>query len=254
MIRRFLWTTIYVAFTFLFVLVIFEFGRIAFSYLNSAEKRLFIQVYLKKGLSEREKLEIGKVIIKLAGVERVEYIAGQEAKLDFVRAYPEYQKIIDLFKKVPLPEGYRITVASPFWKPPYIDHLLKEIGMIDGVEEVAFKRVWAHKLARMEKLFDIASILFLILVGVGAFIVSPFIVGYVMTWNTIEIPMFGQPFGAVLLGALFDGGLMWITEKILFGRFPSKDMWSFVLSVAVASALVSEIILRTCLKPLMGAR
>ncbi len=254
MVRRFFWATAYVAFTFIFILVLFEFGRITFEYIHSAQKRLFIQVYLKKGLSEQEKLDIGKVIVRLAGVERVEYIAGEEAKLQFVRAYPEYEKIMDLFQKIPLPEGYRISVAATFLRSPYIDHLLKEIGMIYGVEEVAFKRAWAHKLVRMEDIMNFSAALFGLLIILGSLLIFPVVVGHTLTWKTIEIPMFGQPSGAIFAGVLSSTGLFWIVEQLILGKFPSRDIWSFALTVAIVSGIASEIVLRVYLKAYLGER
>ncbi len=249
MVRRFFFASFYVGFVFLFMVTFFEAGRIVLQHIRSAQKRLAIQVYLKKDLNEQEKLDIGKTLVKLAGVERVEYIAGDEAKLQFVRSYPEYEKIIDLFKKIPLPEGYRISVAPQFLREPYIDHLIGEISMISGVEEVAFKREWARKLSEMERIFDIAGALYAGLVVIAIVLVFPFVVGYVLTWRTRQIPMFGQPAGAVILGVFVPTFVLWAVEKVLVGLKMSKDTWTFALVVAVLAAIASEIVLRVCLKP-----
>ncbi len=248
MAKRFFFASIFVAFSFTLMLTLFEIGRITLDYIHSAQRRLAIQIYLKKNLTEQEKLEIGKILVRLAGVRQVEYIAGEEAKVQFIRSYPEYKKVIDLFRKIPLPEGYRLSVDGPFLRKPYIDHLINEISAIRGVEEISFKYAWADKLERMESIFYAAGSLFVGIVAIGAFLIFPFVVGYVLTWGTSEIPMVGQPAGAVVLGVVTPSVMMWVFEKLFLKMQMPQETWNFVLIVGVVAALASEIVVRIWMK------
>jgi len=147
--------------------------HLSWDHFQKTKERIAINVYFDEGISEQDKLFIGRTISQMAGVKKVEYLGGDEAKLYFVREYPNYAKVMDLFKHVPLPEGFRITLKSQFLRRELLEHVLSEIQSLSGVAEVSVKVDWIDKLSQIIDSIEIAIFFISILAAFAVFFALP---------------------------------------------------------------------------------
>jgi len=113
-----------------------------------------------------------ETIKHFAGVEDIDFITKEKALKIFSHKYPQYSDILGVFSEVPFPESYVVRL-TPYWKrPELIKHLVSEISILPGVEEVYAGSEWIARLSRISMLFIGVSLILL----VGLFLAISYVI------------------------------------------------------------------------------
>ncbi len=202
------------------------------------KKNIEIDVYIKGDIPEPFKNRLYEIIKQFAGVEDIDFISKEDALKVFSQRYPQYSDILGVFSEVPFPESYVIQL-TPYWKrPDLIRHLVTEISVLPGVDEVYAGSDWIAKLSRISMLFIGISLILL----VGLFLAISYVIYQTIrliinarkelieildlvgaTKSTIEIPYLinGTIYG--FLGGLFAAIVL---KLVIMG---SKSLFFFKL-------------------------
>ncbi len=162
--RGMAWVSTAVSFTLILIFgVSLYISMMVFNIFKSEKRNIKIDVYLKENLPEGVKLNLFNTIRSLAGVDEVKLVTRDEALKVFKNSYPEYTDLLSVFTDIPFPESYVVEV-KPHWKSAgYIEHIINEISVLPGVDEVYAGTEWIIRLSKITFVF--IGISFTLLIG-----------------------------------------------------------------------------------------
>ena len=229
-----------------------------FGILQTERRNVEIDVYLKEDLPRELKEKLYSTIQGLAGVKDIDIVTKEEALKIFKNRYPEYSDVVSVFQDIPFPESFVIHL-KPTWKnPELMEHLIKEISVLPGVDEVYAGTGWIARLSKISAFFITVSIVLLI----GLFLAISYVIYQTIrliinsrrelieildlvgaTKSTIEIPYLinGTLYGFV--GGLFAAIVLKLS-LVLVGTLLSyhlPDHW-FIYPLLVLIGLVIGLI------------
>lgn len=197
-------------------LVVFgAFLLVAVNMNNMAENlgsKMDIVAYVNKDMDEYGASSFIVEILKITGVESVNYISKQQAWEDFKNDYGSRLSLDEIVKENPLPNAFVIKVKSPQMVSP----VAKSVSNIAAVDEVRYSGNMAD---RFQSLLDAIRIAGIVLVALLVFATL------LIIFNTIKLTVISRQTDIAimkLVGAT-DSFIKWpfIIEGILIGMIGS---------------------------------
>ncbi len=167
------WISIAVSFVLILIFgVSLYLSAVVYNVFQMEKRNIEIDVYLREDVPDALKNKLYETIKHFAGVEDVDFITKGEALKIFSRKYPQYADILGVFSEVPFPESFVVRL-TPYWKrPELVEHLVAEISVLPGVEEVYAGSEWITRLSRISMLFIGISLTLL----VGLFLAISYVI------------------------------------------------------------------------------
>jgi cell division transport system permease protein len=176
---------------------------------NTVEKRIEIQVFLKDDVTTLKQQEIENAIDEIQGVREAKFESKEEALEKFREQLGENEDLAKgLEMKNPLPASFIIKVESP----EDVKYVSSEIAKIEGVDEVKDGREIIDKIIKISSFVRVTSIALMSILGlIAIFLIS----------NTIKLTVYARKreIGIMKYIGATDWFIRWpfIIEGILLG-------------------------------------
>jgi len=222
---------------------------------EKAQAELYLDVYLKDGISDERAAALGEHFRKFHGVGRAEYISRQAAAEEFVGLFPEDRELLTAAGANPLPASYRVYLNVDPADAAAVARLARDFGAMDGVEDVVYGREWLDNLNRAARAVALAGGAVALLLGGAAVLVVMSTIGLAVharrdtisimkivgaTDAFVQAPFLCEGFIIGLVGggaaaALLFAGVTALTRWGVVVRFPPVQ---YILAGLAAAALI----------------
>ncbi len=153
-----------------FFLVVFLNVRSA---VNTIGNRLEMSVYLKDGLTQRERDYLLDRIKNEPGVMKAVYLSKDQALELFKKELKGQEALVQGLGENPLPDSFELTIDRNYADPNRIAAIAKNISASPGVEDVSYAKQGAALIAALYRLLAYGGTSLAILLGVSVvFIIS----------------------------------------------------------------------------------
>jgi cell division transport system permease protein len=143
------------------------------SAVNALGDRLEISVYLKEGVTAREKDFLRDRLNAEPGVKRVTYLAKADALALFQKQLTGQEKLLEGLGENPLPDSYEAAVDRQAAAPDRLEAMAKKFAAYPGVEDVSYGKEGAQVLSGLYEAVLYGGVALSVLLGVSVvFIIS----------------------------------------------------------------------------------
>jgi cell division transport system permease protein len=143
------------------------------SAVNTIGSRLEMSVYLKDGLTQREKDYLLDRIKKEPGVVKAVFLPKDQALELFKNELKGQETLVQGLGENPLPDSFELTIDRSYAGLNRIEVIAKNISSSPGVEDVSYAKQGAELVAKLYKLLAYGGTALAILLGVSVvFIIS----------------------------------------------------------------------------------
>jgi cell division transport system permease protein len=209
-------------------MLIVGFFLIAFINLHSAVKtigeRFEVSVYLKDGLSDREKDFLLLQLRNEPGVKKVSYLPRAEALELFKRELKGQEALIQGLGENPLPDSYEVNIDRHYADSDGLEAMAEKFSAFPGVEDVSYGRQGAQMLGALFKLMTFGGATLAVLLGVSVVFII---------FNSVRLALYSRGQEIELM--------QWIgaTRGFIQGPFLMEGMMLAMLGTALAIAILS---------------
>lgn len=135
------------------------------SFMNRLESDVEIVAFLEKNLKSSQIKDVGKEIDKLDGVEQLTFVSREEALQRLQENFGgEEYNLGTTVDENPLPNSYEIKASDPH----NVADIAQKVETIYGVYKVNYGKGVVEKLFNVTKWIRVISIIFIVLVSLGA--------------------------------------------------------------------------------------
>jgi cell division transport system permease protein len=143
------------------------------SAVNTIGNRLEMSVYLKDGLTQREKDYLLDRIKKEPGVMKAVFMPKDQALELFKKELKGQETLVQGLGENPLPDSFELTIDRSYAGLDRIEVIAKNISSSPGVDDVSYAKQGAELIAKLYKLLAYGGTALAILLGVSVvFIIS----------------------------------------------------------------------------------
>ncbi len=151
------------------------------SWVGQIRSKLELEVYIDRVISEEEANKINQKILKIRGIEKVEYISKEGAAKRFEEEFGK--NIYETLQSNPLPASIIITLKPGFRNTEKAALVSKEINKINGVDEIIY-----HK-----ELISIIDEYLNVIYLVGAITIILLVtITFILLYNTIRLTIYAR--------------------------------------------------------------
>ncbi len=158
----------------IFTLVTLNLGAL----LAKANAGIDMRVFLVAEVPSELQPEMQLRFLALPGVQSANYIAKEQALVDFRRELGEDAVLLETLDENPLPASYHVTLAAEARTAAAAQAIRDQIATWPEVEDIAFSQTWVEVLERWAFMFRMASLL----VGLMVFVAAVFVIS-----NTVKL-------------------------------------------------------------------
>ncbi len=188
--------------------------------------RLELSVYLKEGVTDREKDFLRDRLAAEPGVRKVAYLSKADALALFKKELKGQEKLLAGLGENPLPDSYELTIDRTYAGADRMDALAKKVSGYTGVEDVSYAKAGAVLLSGLFKLVTYGGAALAVLLGVSVvFIIS----------NSVRLALYSRGQEIELM--------QWIgaTRGFIQGPFLIEGMLLAMLGSALAVGVIAAV-------------
>jgi cell division transport system permease protein len=127
-----------------------------------------ISVYLTDDVTDIERGEIERAIAASTIVQAREYVSKSEGLARFKRQFQDLAAMAASFEDNPFPASFEVRIRPGAAESDELDRLAQQIAQIEGVADVRYDRRWLERLASALTLVRVATVVFAVVLIVGA--------------------------------------------------------------------------------------
>ncbi len=211
-------------------MLIVAFFLLAFINLHAAVNRLGdrleLSVYLKEGITDRERDYLQDRLRAEPGVRKIAYLSKADALALFRKDLKGQEALLQGLGENPLPASYEITVDRAYADAARLEAMAKKFSGYFGVEEVSYGKAGANALTALFKLVTFGGAALAVLLGVSVvFIIS----------NSVRLALYSRGQEIELM--------QWIgaTRGFIQGPFLIEGMMLALLGSALAVGVIAAV-------------
>jgi cell division transport system permease protein len=208
------------------------FGIFLLTYINLQKAatglggKIKMVAYLKDIVTHQQAESLKKTIASYNEIERLSYIAKEEALSDFKKKLRDKKTILDGLGSNPLPASFIIEVKESFRTLDSMEGIARKIENIEGVEDVEYGREWIDRFETLMVFFKLGMMAVggVLMVGL-LFIIS----------NTIKLSVYSR------LDEIEIMKLVGATNRFIKGPFMIEGMIQGLIGAAASILLLTVI-------------
>ncbi|NQV49761.1 MAG: hypothetical protein HQ507_04665 [Candidatus Marinimicrobia bacterium] len=119
-------------------------------YIGDMQANYDLEIFLKNDISTIDSRELADIINEYPGILRMEYLSKEDAAALYNAEFGE--DVLSLLDDNPLPSSFRITFEEDYRSAGYIHSFIQSVNILNGVDEVIFKKDLFEKVQGIMKL------------------------------------------------------------------------------------------------------
>jgi cell division transport system permease protein len=219
-------------------------------------RQIEIEVFLEPNLSSQNRNRLKQEIQRFPQISEVNYISREDALKEFQEIFGE--DLQSIISENPLPASYRIVISSDYSNPATVDQLARDIGTLEGVQEVIYQKEIIRFLHKYLRLGIAVTFIFamILLIIITILIFNTIRLTIYARRNIIQImklvgatnyfvkgPFIAEGFLQGVIGALLSSALLWGMGEIIKGAiFPQLLVTPYLYALIVGMGILLSLI------------
>jgi len=216
-----------------------------------------VQVYLQDDLDRNVIEDIGNDIVNIVGVKEIIFESRGKALENMKESWDENGYLLDGLEENPLPDSYIVVLRGLV----YSEHVVSELMLIEGVEEVKYYQDVIDKLLNVTQFIrTLGLVIIVILIAVSTFIINNTIklavnsrrreiniMKYVGATNWfIRWPFLLEGTLLGLIGALIASGVIYAAYKYTYNLFTSQFYVIIAAHIVSVGSIMEDLMFIFC--------
>jgi len=219
-------------------------------------RQIEIEVFLEPNLSSQNRNRLKQEIQRFPQISEVNYISREDALKEFQEIFGE--DLQNIISENPLPASYRIVISADYSNPATVDQLARDIGTLEGVQEVIYQKEIIRFLHKYLRLGIAVTFIFamILLIIITILIFNTIRLTIYARRNIIQImklvgatnyfvkgPFIAEGFLQGVIGGLLSSALLWGMGEIIKGAiFPQLLVTPYLYALIVGMGILLSLI------------
>jgi cell division transport system permease protein len=178
---------------------------------GSLQQEIKVILYLRDGLSEKERADLeGKVRVE-PGVSGVVYVSKAAALENFRRSLEGQDILLKGLGDNPLPASLELTLEKAYQSSEAVQRLAQQFKGLNGVEDIQYGREWVDNVNAVLEAVRVGSAAIGLILGLASVVIIAGTIGLTV-WSRLEdievLQLIGATRAYIQMPFLMEGALM----------------------------------------------
>jgi cell division transport system permease protein len=178
---------------------------------GSLQQEIKVILYLRDGLSEKERADLEGRVREEPGVSSVVYVSKATALENFRRSLEGQDILLKGLGDNPLPASLELTLEKAYQSSEAVQRLALQFKGLDGVEDIQYGREWVDNVNAVLEAVRVGSAVIGLILGLAAVVIIAGTIG-LTAWSRLEdievLQLIGATRAYIQMPFLMEGGLM----------------------------------------------
>ncbi|HET6464851.1 MAG TPA: permease-like cell division protein FtsX [Nitrospiria bacterium] len=185
---------------------------------GSLQQEIKVILYLRDGLSEKERADLEGKIRQEPGVSNVLYVSKATALENFRRSLEGQDILLKGLGENPLPASFELTLEKAYQSSEAVQRLAQQFKGLNGVDDIQYGREWVDNVNAVLETVRVGSAVIGLILGLAAVVIIAGTIGLTV-WSRLEdievLQLIGATRAYIQMPFLMEGALMGLIGGVL---------------------------------------
>jgi cell division transport system permease protein len=188
------------------------------SLVGSLQQEIKVILYLRDGLSEKERADLEGKLRQEPGVSNVLYVSKAMALVNFRQSLEGQDILLKGLGDNPLPASFELTLEKAYQSSEAVQRLAQQFKGLNGVDDIQYGREWVDNVNAVLETVRVGSAVIGLILGLAAVVIIAGTIGLTV-WSRLEdievLQLIGATRAYIQMPFLMEGALMGLIGGVL---------------------------------------
>jgi cell division transport system permease protein len=185
---------------------------------GSLQQEIKVILYLRDGLSEKERADLEGKLRQEPGVSNVLYVSKAMALVNFRQSLEGQDILLKGLGDNPLPASFELTLEKAYQSSEAVQRLAQQFKGLNGVDDIQYGREWVDNVNAVLETVRVGSAVIGLILGLAAVVIIAGTIGLTV-WSRLEdievLQLIGATRAYIQMPFLMEGALMGLIGGVL---------------------------------------